>query len=206
MKRVIMSLLIVTLITAASASIAQTDRRGAIEFSELYTQRYTTVLLDYSLDYENVIPSDFPSSFYDELYTISSSAGSLDIRKDDFTVAGFLTTFKDLNADENDNYERLLKCVVAISALEYDYSYDQLSSILSNVSDEYENGAVEQAIALWTSSTSSLFLDDQFWARVYGGEKVVIINGNYTYSITYFETTLDGKVKKLLFLIADAYY
>lgn len=197
MKKLLSALLVIVLLNPLVAYAESTDRRGLIEFVELYMQRITKYQIDNGMELDFVYESSLAPSTKDNYLILDSTAGSIYINQEDFTVhsVGMVLYFsseksKDNIESENNMKNTILKCIVAMSALEYDGRTEHLLKIL-------KIDTVEEARLILHDILSNFgsILDE----AVESGGPVSVYSGNYEYSIGYF--TKDGG--EMCYLIAE---
>ena len=203
MKKAIALALFVVILISATAVMAETDRRGAFEFTELYTQRLCEYLSEYDPDQSITHGLEYVMDFGDTYYIISSAA-NLYIRKDDFSIVKASKLFMDLTKDDDDNKKSVMECIVAFSALEYSGAQDDVFKLTYKWTPEYEKSAVSQAIHEFNEIIFPLVNGEGVRNRILSGEVLKIYEGNYSYSLAYYTGTAeDGATLEFIDLIAD---
>ena len=206
MKRVgalLISLLF--LLGFSSACAEPTNKRGLIEFCELYMQRFTAYQKDYEIDYDvQIIGYHFgPLKYNDNYAMFSSTAGSIDVYLPDYTVSEITMTYSDFNAEKEVNERNYMSCMMALSALEYDYLDDRFLYMSSKVYGGASN-ATDKAFSIWSENVAGTLIDNLNAARETGNE-VKIYSGNYDYFIAYNNGERDDKQYQYYYLIARAH-
>lgn len=179
-----------------------THRRGLIEFCELYMQRFTAYQKDNHEDYNiHVLGIDnAPYILNDDYAMFNSTAGSIDVYLPDYTVSGITMTYSDLGADVDNNECNFISCIMAISALEYDYADDYSLYIRSKINGGVSN-ATDEVFRIWGENIAVPLLDKLDIARE-SGEKIMVYSGNYDYYIAYYSGDRDGRQYAYYYLIA----
>ncbi len=206
MKRII-ALLTVTLMliqclpVAGLASETDTDRVSAMEFCELYTKRIMQFNEKYAGNGEELDALVISSRAFDtgDTFGAACMGGFLHLNKTDLTIESLTTTIMDLDAEEQDSYNVILKALITISSLEmsdfeadgiemlHDIAPSQPEDVFMKYLDEYTN-IIHPAL-----SSSADKLD--------AGEDVLVYQGNYDYYAKYIDYPEAGKS---IILIAEA--
>ncbi len=193
--------------TSSNSVVSQThatEKRYLLEFEELAVKR----LLEMERICEEGEQIEYDIRFepfaicreYLEFYSINTTFGLVNISKTDFSVISIIIT---LSTESEDNVEsgiNLMKCNAAMSALEYDESYnDDLKSKyklgLSAYSDVIDE--VEKVFAHLLASKLKQYMRESLNSN---GDQVLIYSGNYDYYISAMQTDRGTQV----FCIAQA--
>jgi len=190
MKKIIKVLFITLMVSMCFISIIFADttkRRGITEFCELVinrADRLEELGLDFGIEPSNLFL--MMPSFDEKTNSVSTAIGYVDVYPDDFTISGAdLAIYNpDFSDEENDQY--CAKCALAISALEYDYSYDEMYFITGNRLNSinplfvgfdiiHDNAQRENGDSLLDEAAET-------------GQKVLLYSGNYDYYIRLIDT------------------
>lgn len=203
-KRIAVIIMIIIVFTCATG-LAQTERRGAFEFTELYMQRLTEFISENSLDYDLSMLPFYLVLDQGDCYYVSTLAGDLTIRKDDLTIERFMTTYMDLSDDDDKIKESIYDSLIAISALEYDDLDNTHFNLSYQWNPDCEKSAVEQTFRIYIEDIYPIINSDEFFSRIKNGEEVQVYSGNYTYCIAYNAPVKDdGTQLEFMYLIAEA--
>lgn len=203
MKKLLSTILAVLLLLPTVAFASSTDARGAFEFCELFTQRFTEYVKDDELDYDLYIQKGFVSPFAPVgTIMIDVAAGLMCINEDDFTVHRLGMTLFDVNASDEKNVENTVICLMAMSALEYDYTDDNIFAQKAKAFGGPASG-VEAAIEVWNNDIIPIVTEKMFQQVIETKKRVLIYSGNYHYYLSYFSDVYNGKELSYFMLTAE---
>lgn len=155
-----------------------TDRRGLIEFVELYTQRITEYQKDNGIDQNIIFESFAPPYTKDNYLILGSTAGSIGINQEDYTVHDVIMTL--FISSTNDAYNDVMSCIASISALEYDSTDDSLFKLM-------KSSAMERATYIMDEEIGKI-LEDALAKAAESNQKVIVYSGNYEYFVEYYSS------------------
>jgi len=206
MKKLLSAVLIISLLLPTVAFASSTDARGAFEFCELFCQRFTEYVKDDELDYDLYIQKDFVSPIAPVgTIMIEVAAGLMCINEDDFTVHQLMMTLFDENASDEKNVENSVICVMAMSALEYDYTDNNIFAQKAKAFGGPASG-VEAAIDVWNNDIIPIITTEKMRQQVIETkERVLIYSGNYHYYLSYFSDEYNGEKLSYFMLTAEEY-
>ena len=189
-KKYILILFVAIILLPCIACANVTEKRGLVEFVELYMQRMDEYQQVNETNY-NLTPGTFTSpSWNGELQIVESLAGSIGVYPGDFTVHDVLMTFAVNPGEESANEQAYVSCAVAMSALEYDAIRDTTFRLI-------KSSAIQESIL--TIGDIYLNLGETLDKVKASGSRVLVYSGNYDY---YVDTLKIGS-KDILYLIAE---
>lgn len=182
-----------------------TKYHGALELCELYATRLPEAYELAEIDDELRISRDLVfGQFSDNVITVSSDAGLLDIDLEDFSVVKLDTVLYDFKKSEEDNAAVFVRCVTAFSALEYDDIEDSLFELYAKAGiGSGANDAVEESLRIWNEMIVPAF-ERVITEAVQSGEEVFLYSGNYDYYVVYYSNQGSGASLEQLGMIARA--
>ena len=198
-KQIIAIFLLILMIPCLAMAKA-TDRRGTIEFCELYMYRLADYINDKNLDIDIPISTGWTPFVLDEKILLLTSVGNLEAYKGDFTVSSVQMLVDNLNADDSENERNAYVCIAAISALEFDYYEDAKFELYSKVNGSSAS-AMEEAIRIWCNDFD--ITSDTCKKAYETGEKVKVYSGNYDYYLIYYSGSDNEKTYKYYYLRAE---
>jgi len=205
MRKLLSTILAVLLLLPTVAFASSTDSRGAFEFCELFSQRFTEYVKDDELDYDLYIQKGFVSPFAPVgTIMIDVAAGLMYINEDDFTVHQLVMTLFDENASDEKNVENSLICVMAMSALEYDYTDNNIFAQKAKAFGGPASGA-EAAIDVWNNNIIPTTTEKMLQQIIETKKRVLIYSGNYHYYLSYFSDEYNGEKLSYFMLTAEEY-
>ena len=141
----------------------------------------------------------------DNLITVSSDGGLLDIDLEDFTVVMLDTVLYDFQKTDDKNGALFARCVTAFSALEYDDIEASFFSLNAKVGiGSGANDAVEESFRIWDEKIVPAF-ERVITEAVQSGEEVLLYSGNYDYYVVYYSSQGSGASLEQLGMIARAH-
>lgn len=178
--------LFLSLLFGVCVSAAPTNLRVATEFCELAMSRADR--LKYSgLDFD-IKPGTsmvFPS-FDGKTKSITTAVASIYVDPDDFTIHEANMILSRPGETEEEGNNNFAKCAIAISALEFNSTDDDLYSIAGDLLYESESTTDESFKIL----NDSIILSDgsnAFTKAMETGEDILIYSGNYDYYVRYYD-------------------
>ena len=189
MKKII-ALVLVLLMLPAVASAEKTDRRGIVEFIELYASRFAVFAHENGLEFDTAPLSSLPPWKSGDLLMFETSAGTAGVYPGGYDLHDLVMTFYSLSDDDADNELYATSCVIAISALEFDAQYEVGPSLA-------RKSAVEDAAAIFEEMGNGL--EEALTQSMEEGGRVLIYSGNYDY---YAEYATMGN-RDFVYLIAE---
>lgn len=209
MKRFLLLLMVIVLfpVDCSASSIKPTEKRGAIEFTELFAKRliqYTgekNSLTEYEFGRKNTMSS---IQIGDEM-TITSSAGMLVINKSTFEITELITTFYNYGDADEENEKSINTCIVAISALEFDRLSETTLPLETLFSKEKKN-PVSEANRILSDFFHNVFDNAELYSRLIDDKEVLLVySGNYDYYFSYSDDILpSGEKNEIIYLFAEA--
>ena len=183
-----------------------TKYHGALEFCELYATRLPKAYEMAEIDDEIRISRDLVfGQLSDNLITVSSDGGLLDIDLEDFTVVMLDTVLYDFQKTDDKNGALFARCVTAFSALEYDDIEASFFSLNAKVGiGSGANDAVEESFRIWDEKIVPAF-ERVITEAVQSGEEVLLYSGNYDYYVVYYSSQGSGASLEQLGMIARAH-
>lgn len=175
MKKII-ALVLVLLMLPAVASAEKTDRRGLVEFIELYASRFAVFAHENGLEFDAAPLSSLPPWKSGDLLMFETSAGTAGVYPGGYDLHDLVMTFYSLSDDDADNELYATSCVIAISALEFDAQYEVGPS-------PARKSAVEDAAAIFEEMGNGL--EEALTQSMEEGGRVLIYSGNYDYYVEY---------------------
>lgn len=181
---------------------ALTEQISAFEFCELYTKRLMEFNEKYGKnmsDLNDDIYSSFVVSEQDDTYSAQCSGGFVTFGKTDLTIESLTTTIMDLDAEEQEGFNVILKALIVISALEmndleaetvekkHDIDPSLPEDVFMKYLDDYTN-IIHPAIAANVNELEK-------------GEEILVYQGNYDYYAEYHDYP---DVGKMIYLFAEA--
>lgn len=187
MKKAIALILVFVLLLPSISHAKATEKRSLVEFLELYASRYgkyaaenDTKLL---IEYTTYIPPYEPND--SDYLCITSTAGTIyvDTERYGYYVHRIDIPLFTLDDDTFDN-DKIVNVAVAISALEFDNTYE----ITNSLSKKYlntEKSAVKDAFKILDVITDKM--SDAFTRSYKTGELAYVCSYNYNYYIRYWK-------------------
>lgn len=172
----IIALVLLLLMLPAAASAEKTDRRGLVEFIELYASRFAVYAYENGLEFDTAPLSSLPPWKRGDLLMFETSAGTAGVYPGGYDLHDLVITFYSLSDDDADNELYATSCVIAISALEFDAQYEVGPSLA-------RKSAVEDAAAIFEEMGNGL--EEALTQSMDGGCRVLIYSGNYDYFVEY---------------------
>lgn len=191
MKRILSGFLVIVLLNPLIAHAEATDRRGLIEFVELYTQRITEYQKDNGIDCSRIFESFVPPWTNDNYLIFGSTAGSIGVNQEDYTVHDVIMTLCIPSKSDSDNDDFVISCIASIAALEYDSTDDSIFKLI-------KSSAMERAKEIMDEVIAELLVGAMAKA-VASNQKVNVYSGNYDYYVDYYAP--EGH--EFLYLIAE---
>lgn len=190
MKKII-AFLLVLLMLPVIACAEKTERRGLVEFTELYASRLAVYANENGLDFDVAPLSALPPWKSGDLLMFETSAGTAGVYPGGYDLHDLVMTFYSLSDDDSDNELYATSCVMAISALEFDANYEVGPSSIAGKS------AVEDAAAIFEEIGNGL--EEALGKSMEEGGRVPVYSGNYDYFVEY--VTMDAH--DFVYLIAE---
>ena len=168
------------------ADTVKTDRRGSIEFAELFVSRFDELKYNGEADFDLYISKDqYPTkSGSGKIYYFESAAGTLWLDAGDMSVVGVDMTLSMDNDSAEENLKNEIKCIVGISVLECNQAEDSALRIGAKM----QNGP-ESAFDI------GMNVYDQIIYRINSGvlkqatdtkNQILVYSGNYDYYVSYY--------------------
>lgn len=184
--------------------ITDTDRRNVFSYIELYTSRYIEDLQRTGSNRSYIVTEPLLSPYREEdpnggepLIVTEAAPGTLYIHPEDYTLAKVLMTFMVINGPESTNETALASCVVAMSALEYDYNAGEILKLGPNSAT-----AVDITLSILSENVLEAYKKAGSDPSCFVNEPVLIYSGNYDYFLQAFAPA-DQSVSYVLYLIAQ---
>lgn len=200
MKRIIAILTVALMLiqclpcSALASDDDATERVSALEFCELYTKR----LMEFNSKYgqnmgglDTTIYSLHAPSDWGDTYGANCSGGFLTINKTDLTIESLTTTIMDLDAEEQEGHNVVLKALITISALEMGDQEAEGLEILHDIDpsrpeDVFMKYLEEYSDIIQPALSSNI-------DKLEAGEDVLVYQGNYDYYAQYKDYTDSGR-------------
>lgn len=165
-KKILAVLLVAIILLPCSAGAVATEKRGLVEFIEVYMERITEYQKDARRDFNIPVPlwKSNPPYVGKDYVILHSSAGIIVANSEDFTVEEVSMTLIDMYIS---NADYLLNCAASISVLEYS---DNMDEGLRIVMEEI---------------TPSPKIDDALKQAIKSRDRVKVYSGNYDYFLVY---------------------
>ena len=185
LKKISLIVLIGVLIIFCSTLVLYakpTDRKVATEFCEVAMSRADRLKysgLDYGID--PAIPFVFPD-YSGKTISVSTSVGTIYVYPDDLTISEAYMILTKPEDTEEESSTRLIKCALAISALEFSLAEDDIYEITKG---QYgSESPTEKAFAILNENASySTFVEAEET-----GEDILIYSGNYDYYVRSYNS------------------
>lgn len=189
-KKYILILFVAVILLPCVACANVTDKRGLVEFVELYTQRMDEYQQVNGTTFDLMPGTSTPSFWTGELQIVESLAGSIGVYPGDFTVHDVLMTLSVSSDEESANQQSYISCAAAMSALEFDASQDKGFRVI-------DSSAMKEAIL----NIGNIYIDlgDILDKVKTTGSRVLVYSGNYDY---YVDTLKKGSAD-IVYLIAE---
>lgn len=194
MKRTLALVLCLVLLLSVSASATTTDdseKRNAFEFCELFTERIDDTFEKYGYEWEAPSFSYHDSSVMEmgaNARFVTTAAGSVTVSTDTFRINDGIFLYMDLDADTEENFQHLLECCVAISALEYGRDEVMKFELENLLDSSVSTDPVARAIDLWSESVEPILNSKKSMVAILNGSYQVVYTGKYTYYLSYSES------------------
>ena len=209
MKRFLLLLIVIVLlpINCFASSVKPTEKRGAIEFTELFMKRLSEYYAEESYEVTLSLNDTSPIVFDDSII-VSCSAGMLEIDLSTFSVLSLMTTFHGEYDSEQKGIENTLKLFSAIAALEYSSLDEELmdaQNIVNKYSNTEETSVLKEVEKTVYTIMNKLKEGNNKSRLIDLREKILVYSGNYDYYLNYSETEVpSGKTMKAVYLFAEA--
>ena len=182
MKKILAALLVALLLLPCAAGADATERRGLVEFIELYASRLMEYQKDREEDYKVPFGVNVPPEIKEDYILVETAAGSIAVDKDDLTILHIVSALSFLPKGKTDekakneaNYFYAVNCISVISALEH-------GAEDARVLESLEISAMDDA--LWTMQKEILPKSKDSFPREIPGERIAkVYTGNYDYSV-----------------------
>jgi len=187
MRKVLSLLLVVILLIPCGAHAEATKTHTFVEFLELYAKRITELQSMTGVDLGVELGSSTIDPFLSHGDLVfSSAAGLVTVNMDDYTINHIIMDF--YYPAKEDNTSNIMNCLVAISALEYDYVGESILS-LSNTTP------LEEVMQTMVASNYFEAISNAMNSK----DKVQLFSGNYDYSLAYSK----NEKYEVVYLIAE---
>lgn len=180
-----------------------TERRGAVEFGELYMQRFTKYQYNNGKDYDtNVFGGGMRKNMYDpDKFAIYSTAGNMIIQSEDYTVSDLYMVLTEYGADAFKNEGNKFSCVMALSALEYNTADAALLEIVNDNELVYSKDVLENEVFQIWNEVMADFDETIKTEEFLSGDEILMYSANYDYYIAYVKDQ-PPSFKTYIFFIA----
>lgn len=177
-----------------------TERRDLVEFCELYIKR----MLQNSFEevYISGASRLFNTIDTETEYYVTTAGASLRIDKETFAINSATLQLITIKGDEYTEY--IDRCAGAISALEFDCIDEDIASLHSS-SDLFPDAQTvwDQSKQIVNSIANMINTGtDSFWNKFWSGQPIPAYQGNYSYSICYYEP--EDTDMAIVFIAAEA--
>lgn len=170
----------------AYADAVKTDRRGSIEFAELFVSRFDELKYNGEADFDLYISKDqYPTkSGSGKIYYFESAAGTLWLDAGDMSVVGVDMTLSMDNDSAEEKLKNEIRCIIGISVLEC----NQVEDSVLRIGAKMQNGP-ESAFDI------GMNVYDQIMYRINSGvlkqatdakDQILVYSGNYDYYVSYY--------------------
>lgn len=177
MKKLI-ALFLVALMIPCVAVAESTNTRGLVEFLELYSSRFAAYACQNGLEFDASTYSDLPPYKSGDYLVFESSAGSIAVYPASYAIHDVTMTFYSMTDDDADNELFATSCIMAISALEFDASYEKGPSLA-------KKSATDDAVRIFDEEIGGR-LEESLTQAIETGKRVYVCSCNYDYYIDYF--------------------
>ena len=109
-KRHLLILFVAIVLFPCIACANATEKRGLVEFVELYTQRMDAYQQETGTSFDLIPGTSMPSFWTGELQIVESLAGSIGVYPGNFTVHDVLMTFVVTSDDQAANKQAYVSC------------------------------------------------------------------------------------------------
>ena len=189
-KRHLLILFVAIVLFPCIACANATEKRGLVEFVELYTQRMDAYQQETGTSFDLIPGTSMPSFWTGELQIVESLAGSIGVYPGNFTVHDVLMTFVVTSDDQAANKQAYVSCAAALSALEYDVSQDRGFHVLNS-------SALQESLDIVRNIYGNI--GDSLVDVQAAGSRVLVYSGNYD----YYLDLLEKDTAKIIYLIAE---
>lgn len=188
LKKLVTILLLLLMLSVPALGEQTTNRTNAFEYTELFIQRADILKYEGAIDLE--LPSTgmvyYVSNFVEGSYHVDTSGATIQIDQNDLSVMGLTATLMMLKdgevVDENDSIIAML----AFSALEFDALDDNTIQLEYRFGLSDYSNAIMKAFGIFEEQISPIQLKNML--AIMNGEKIVVYEGKYTWSIDYMES------------------
>lgn len=188
LKKLVTILLLLLMLSFPALGEQTTNRTNAFEYTELFIQRADILKYEGAIDLE--LPSTgmvyYVSNFVEGSYHVDTSGATIQIDQNDLSVMGLTATLMMLKdgevVDENDSIIAML----AFSALEFDALDDNTIQLEYRFGLSDYSNAIMKAFGIFEEQISPIQLKNML--AIMNGEKIVVYEGKYTWSIDYMES------------------
>ena len=190
---------------ASSAYAKTTQKRGVIEFCELYMYRYMKLQQEADLEFDVRIVEPFssPTRYDNDTIKLNSVAGTMSVNTTDYTLERILMILSDLKKTDEEDVQHSVSCMMALSALEYN-QMDELKLKAKSILNGGSETASEEAFRLFTDELSPNIIDAMPEA-IKTGKEIKVYSGNYDYYLAYNAGEQSSREFEYLYLIAQAH-
>lgn len=188
LRKLVTILLLLLMLSVPALGEQTTNRMNAFEYTELFIQRAD--ILKYEGDIDLDLPSVgmfyYVSDFVEGSYHVDTSGSTIQIAQNDLSIMGLTTTLMMMKkgeiVDENDS----LVAMLAFSALEFDALDDNTIQLEHRFGLSDYSNAIMKAASIFEEQISPIQIKNI--NAIMNGEKIVVYEGKYTWSIDYMES------------------
>lgn len=189
-KKYILILFVAVILLPCIVCADVTEKRGLVEFVELYTQRMDEYQQETGAEF-SMLPGYYVPPFQaEDLLYVESLAGSIGIHPEDLAIHDVLMTFVVTSDDQAASKQAYVSCAAALSALEYDTSQDKGFHVLNSSALQESLDIVRKIYG----DIGEALVDVQAT-----GSRVLVYSGNYDYYLDLQEKD----TAKIIYLIAE---